>query len=268
MIRENFDIDPFFIDGYIIVRNVIPLELIVSLGDFLVASIDDSLKPALNFLEVFDEKQLFSKVNSFLRNDPSWPDRLPKEIKQSLTGHFSLSCRLAPQLRAIPMLESVRKLVTQALSAELCFMHMPPTARFVLPGNSMAAVPPHQDISYNTQMSDFVILWVPFVDIDSQCGGVDVFENLPRDEILPLGIGQDSFWLGGVNLPNAVTKRHCEMNRGDVLLMNKYTVHSSHPNNSRLTRLSCDYRFTGSPLSEKHLLNLETGELISPNLGA
>ena len=70
-------------------------------------------------------------------------------------------------------------------------MHMPPTARFILPGNSAAAVPPHQDVSYNHHLTDFITAWVPFHPIDEESGGVAVFSGsqaVPRFWIPPSGI--------------------------------------------------------------------------------
>jgi hypothetical protein len=98
-------------------------------------------------------------------------ESLTKTTHDTLTGHFPLEVRLSENLWKIPYSESFYSIIKTILRSENVFMHMPPTARFVLPGNVYAGVPPHQDISYNKHMTDFITVWVPLVDIDEEGAG-------------------------------------------------------------------------------------------------
>jgi len=112
-------------------------------------------------------------------------------------------------------------------------------------------------------MADFLVMWMPLVPITEQCGGVVVYDgsNQPIEQNR-YEDGRD--WLGDIDTSN-YTKTICApMAPGDVLLLNRWIVHGSAPNTSDTTRISVDYRFFGSPQSEKHYLNLQNFEVVEP----
>ena len=180
-----------------------------------------------------------------------------------MSGHFPLEVRLAQDFWAIPREPRVRKLIEAIFRSDELYMHVPPTARFIIPGNKQGAVPAHQDISYNTHMSDFITLWVPFVKIDQNMGGVVVFEGTGGPKQIECD-SRGKFWIDPVS--TAGCKRvHCEMNVGDALIMNKYVIHESMPNTSGQIRYSTDFRFFAKPHgSTKHALNMQTWQVIPP----
>src|SRR5690606_32029103 len=140
-------------------------------------------------------------------------------------------------------------------------LHLPPTARFILPQNVHAAVPPHQDISYNKHVEDFFVLWIPYCKIDDHCGGVIVHKGtgqLPEQ----LQNFDRKFWLQVV--PDlGYEKIHCTMYVGDALLLNKWVVHESAGNTSDRIRYSSDFRFFCGP-SSKHYLDLKDWTVVAP----
>lgn len=203
------------------------------------------------------DQAVLAEVRGFLES------RLPA-CRENPSGHFDLDTRLDPRLWTIPRLPALQALLHDILDSESLFMHMPPAARCVLPGNLAAGVPAHQDLSYNRHMSDFITVWVPLVDIDDDCGGVAVYEgsNAPCEIAVPRD--PQGHWLQGVST-RGYEAVHCKLRGGDVLVLNKWIIHASMPNRATRTRLSIDYRFFGGQdSSSKHYLDLQTGVVIAP----
>lgn len=137
---------------------------------------------------------------------------------------------------------------------------MPPAARWILPSNEKAAVPAHQDISYNSHMSNFIVCWVPFVDIDDECGGVLVYDGTGK--LGRLDVENGEFWLEGLDT-NSYIGEHKKIKKGDVLLLNPYVLHESFPNTSKHIRFSCDFRFFGeNDTSTKSFLDMSSNIIV------
>lgn len=189
-----------------------------------------------------------------------------KAARDTRSGHFSLQTRLDPRLRAIPGMPALRAALRDALGSEDLYLHLPPAARFILPGNNAAGVPAHQDLGYNRHMSDFVTAWVPLVDIDDECGGVVVYEGSSSPCEIATAADPQGYWLKGLST-EGYTPVHCKLKVGDVLLMSKWIIHASMPNRSSRTRLSIDFRFFGGEdSSSKHYLNMQSGKVIEPGV--
>lgn len=187
-----------------------------------------------------------------------------KTARDTRSGHFGLETRLDPRLWAIPRLPALRAVLREVLDSAQLFMHLPPAARFILPGNNAAGVPAHQDLGYNRHMSDFVTCWVPLVDIDDDCGGVVVYEGSATPCEIATAADPEGFWLRGLRT-EGYSPVHCKLKVGDVLLMSKWIIHASMPNRSARTRLSIDYRFFGErDSSAKHHLDLQSETVIAP----
>ena len=137
-------------------------------------------------------------------------------------------------------------------------------ARFIVPNNSNAAVPFHQDISYNQHLSEFITVWLPLVDIDEECGGV-VVANDPGKLEKSVVYQSDGIWLEGLK-PNPSDLKNCvPMSPGDGLLFRKTVIHGSMKNTSNRIRFSLDLRyFPGHLSSKKHFMKIETGEICEP----
>lgn len=190
-------------------------------------------------------------TRAFLQGSPD-PDRL---------GQYPLETRLSERLWDIPLEPRLQAIVRDALGSADLYMHMPPMARRIDPGNSLAAVPAHQDIAYNKHLPPFVTVWVPLVEIDEACGGVSVFEG--RRGAQSVARGPD--WLEALPTDGLTLHRSPPMQTGDVLIFDPLTVHQSEPNTSDHPRLSVDYRFFAEPRSTKHFLDLQSWRLAPPS---
>jgi hypothetical protein len=255
------DLTHFQTHGYQILPGVIDREVVRSLLTYLSADADDALTLLMADLRCNDVGTLCRRIDDVAAR-PDF-EKVPKEQRQVMSGHFPLETRLSRTLWQVPKLSSVRGVLEGALRSNSLFMHMPPTARFVLPANRHAAVPAHQDISYNKHMADFVTLWVPLTRIDDECGGVAVFPG-SGDPVERLKDPDQKFWLKGVST-DGYPRVHCKMDAGDALLLNKWIIHESVANTSNRIRYSIDFRFfSDREQSSKHLLDMQNWRVIEP----
>ena len=265
---SNVDISPFLNDGYQIFKNVIPKEIVESCRTFLGEKISETLGPAKAEINCHVDSDLLQYIKRIAEgNNGNGVNSISKATRDALTGHFSLDVRLSPILLDVAYSDGMVKILRTILKSHGIYMHMPPTSRYVLPGNIYAGVPPHQDISYNKHMSDFVTVWVPFVDIDDQCGGVTVYQGSGCSPEINVGQNPSKFWLDGIPTDGFHPIR-CDMKPGDILVLNKYIIHGSCANTSNRTRISTDFRFFGEgSTSSKHYLDLTAKMVIQPNQG-
>ena len=243
--------------GYALVRGMLPRALVDEVGAYLAGEVahataalrrDLGLRPADDLVEAIEAAVAGGGAD------------LPKQIRDVAIGHFPLEVRLSERLW--PIASALRPLVAALLRAGRVAVHLPPAARFVLPRNLRAGVPPHQDFRYNTHLPHFLTVWVPFVDVDEQCGGVIVYDG-PRHDDLRVP-PPDGPWLGGVGT-DGFTPHRVELSRGDVLVLDDRVVHGSAPNASDRVRISADYRFfDGMQRSLKHALDLESMAVVPP----
>lgn len=245
--------------GWVVVPKVIPADCILQMSEFLtreICSITTNMQA--RFFE--DLPTLFERFNQ----NPMDLDGLDKTTRDLVTGHFPLAVRLSEMLWSIPRLPVVQELLRSLLETNDLFMHMPPMARWIHPGNRNAAVPVHQDLSYNPQMDSFVTLWVPLVEIDSVCGGVAVYPGTGTLPLLPIGEAKGG-WFAGCET-KGFEAHHCLMQPGDVLALNPYLLHQSMPNQSDHTRISIDFRFFGKDHhSTKHFLDMQSWTVVAPS---
>jgi ectoine hydroxylase-related dioxygenase (phytanoyl-CoA dioxygenase family) len=260
---QKFSVEKFRERGWQVFDDAIPKQTVQKVKDFLQTQVDDQVAEACREMGCPDPSQLVARTGTVTMGGQSSIDNLSKGTRDTLSGHFALQTRLARELWAIPMEQSFQSLVKSILDARRLFLHMPPTARFVLPGNDFAGVPAHQDVSYNKHMSDFVTLWVPLVDIDDECGGVEMYDG--SGSVGEMAGGErEQFWLKGVGT-GGYTPIHCKLKVGDVLALNKWVIHKSMGNRSKRTRLSIDFRLFGErDRSSKHYLDLQTMQVVPP----
>ncbi|UZN08527.1 phytanoyl-CoA dioxygenase family protein [Leptospira santarosai] len=255
--------DFFTENGYQIFENVIDLGVLEEVQRELQIDSHVSIKNAQKEIG-FSTDNFVSDIENFKLKNNGKISSLSKSTLDAISGHISLETRLSPILQLIPFLDSVKNIVSLLLKSDNIFMHMPPTARFVLPNNINAAVPPHQDIVYNKHLSNFVTIWIPLVEIDDECGGVVVYEGSNLIYEKNVKNEKESFWLEGLDVSN-FTSKHCKMKAGSLLALNKWIIHASMPNNSTRVRYSIDHRFFGElDNSSKHYLDLQIGKVISP----
>jgi len=209
-----------------------------------------------------------SQVRAFLEEELAAVRRGdfgPDEESKILSGHFPLSTRLSPRLWDLPRDEGLQATLRAVLGSDELYMHMPPTARFIDPAHAPAAVPAHQDVSYNRHLPGFVTAWVPLTEIDAACGGVAVYEGTQGAAEILDDLSRD-LWLKPV-AADAAARVECQpMSPGDVLLLNRWIIHESIPNRSDRTRISIDLRFFGAgPKSSKHYLDCQQWMVIAPD---
>lgn len=264
------DLEFFEKNGWVVVREVVNLDVLNKIRDFLeqekttllekiAAEIGISENQIVSFLEKMQEEE--GKLSSF-----------SKTTQDALFGHYALETRLSEVLRLIPQQVELNALLKAALKSDKLYMHMPPTARFILPSNHFAGVPAHQDVSYNQHMSNFIVCWVPFVEINEQCGGVKIWKNSNIEQDLLMNpdyvvhSNRPLFWHAGLKT-SEFEAFHTDMHPGDVLLLNKWIIHESIGNNANYTRLSIDYRLFGErDTSTKHFFDFQSNTIIAPNV--
>lgn len=261
---EKIDISKFQSDGYQIFENVIPPDIIIEIRNFLSQQITETLEPAKREIGCTLDSDVVRVIGDIAAGRHGGVESLSKSTRDALSGHFSLEVRLSQMLWKAPYSERFQAILKGLLASDELYMHMPPTARYVLPGNIHAGVPPHQDISYNRHMSNFVTIWVPFVDIDDACGGITIFEGSGQAPEHPIEHASSVFWLQGVPT-EGLRPVHCTMKAGSVLALNKLVIHGSAANLSNHTRISIDFRFFGvSDRSTKHYLDMKRRLVINP----
>lgn len=253
------DLSFFKENGYQVIRELIPEDLVLEATSYLRQEKKLVLEK-INYLFPFHNEQDLSNQIAKLSDDKEEFELLSVQLKQWLSGHYPLETRLSEELLNIIRTPIVSELYGAIFPNEDPKVHLPPTARFVLPKYSHAAVPPHQDVSYNKHMDDFFVMWTPFTPTNSVKGGVDLFPNTHKLSHKKVDTNE-GFWLQGLEIN--VPPIHFDMNLGDVLLMDPYIVHRSRPNLSNETRISGDFRFF-SGISTKHYLNIKTGKRVAP----
>ena len=260
---HQFTLSPFREKGYQHFNNVIPPEVVAGLHRVLASEVDRVLVDLRRFGVEPDIATAASRIVALLNSPAS--NGLDRDTRLLMTGHFPTALRLSGIFQEIPRTEALRDILTAVLGSDRLRMHMPPMARYVLPHNSEAGVPAHQDASYNDHMRDFVTVWIPLVEIDEQCGGVTIFEGR-KDGVIPTArMVQNGVWIEGVPVQDLRPVNCVPMVPGDILVFNPYVVHGSMPNTSNRIRFSMDCRFFGGDAqTSKHYLDMTTWSVVAP----
>jgi hypothetical protein len=258
----GFDPEAYRRDGYQIVRGLLARSTTDAVRGFLEESLDSSFTVLAPWGIRRGDPDNGRKAAEILAG-PQAPS-LPDEVRMVMLGHFPLPVRLSDRLWPVPRDPGMRALVRAVLGSDCLFMHMPPAARFVLPRNLRAIVPAHHDASYAHFMREFITVWVPFVEIDDQCGSMTMFEGSQNEPAHIDEIKTDQ-WIKAV--PTAgYTPRACSpLSPGDVVVFNRWIIHESLPNLSARIRFSIDYRFFAEGvISAKHALDMQQWRVLPP----
>jgi hypothetical protein len=250
-------------EGIVILKQMLPPATCRATHHFLSAALAGMADLFARYGVAIDAPDCGKKVARLL----DAPAALPPEDRHVLLGHFPLTVRLHETLWQIPLKLAEQPLLYELLGAERLFVHMPPTARFVLPGNEKAAVPAHQDVSYNKHLGPFCVVWVPLVDIDRACGGMAVYPRTQGHGELFAGdtVAPTEGWIPDLDVAELTRVELFPLAPGDVVVMGNETVHESMPNRSTCTRLSVDFRFFGeASRSSKHYLDLAERRVVAP----
>jgi hypothetical protein len=254
-------------EGIVVVRDLLPMPVVDAVGQFLRSSLAH-LDIALQRHGISPEDgDAVARLTDLMQSSPP---QLSEQDRHLFLGHFPLEVRLAEPLRAIPRFLNAHPLLFNLLGARQLFVHMPPTARYVLPHCSLARVPLHQDISYNRHMGEFCVVWAPLVPIDLACGGMAAYSRTHHasEVIVERQRAASDGWLPPIEaqLPAGAERVVlAPLDPGDIVVMGQRTLHESMPNNSDRMRLSCDFRFFGERShSSKHYLDLATDTVFAP----
>ncbi|MFZ5781017.1 MAG: phytanoyl-CoA dioxygenase family protein [Pseudomonadota bacterium] len=266
-----FALSVFEREGILVAKNALPTTLARDVADFLRRSLEEIDKSLRRYGFSLHDDDAARHLTALMQDPPA---DLSERDRHMLLGHFPLEVRLAEELRTIPRFLGTHPLLFTLLSTRRLYVHMPPTARYVLPHCSLARVPLHQDVSYNRHMEDFCVVWVPLVPIDQACGGMAAFARTHRVQEIVLERRQNAAdgWLpaieeGAVNPARRVVLAPLEV--GDLVVMTKNTLHESMPNLSDRMRLSCDFRFFGEgSRSTKHYLDIAADTVVAPPAAA
>jgi hypothetical protein len=251
-------------EGLVAVAGALPQSVVREVTDFLATALDDISRLFAKYAIELRDPDAGAKVERLLDADAA---KVPAEDRHVLLGHFPLAVRLDATLWRIPLALAEQSFLYEVLGAKRLFVHMPPTARFVLPGNLKAAVPAHQDVTYNKHLGPFCVVWVPLVEIDRACGGMAVFPRTQGRGELHRGatVAPSDGWIPPIDTSGFERVELQPLSPGDVAVMSNETVHESMPNRSSRIRLSVDFRFFGdNSSSSKHYLDLAERRVVAP----
>lgn len=251
-------------EGIVAIRDILPPSVYGPTVDYLTAALEEVSALLARYGIAPGAADCGRQVERLLDGNGA---SVPAEDRQILRGHFPLSVRLGEALWRIPLHLADQPFLYEFLATSRLFMHMPPTARFVLAGNVEAAVPPHQDVTYNKHLGSFCVVWVPLVAIDRSCGGMAVFPRTQGRGELFAGepVAPADGWIPAIDTSKLERVELQPLAPGDVVVMGNETVHESMPNRSGRTRLSIDLRFFGeNSRSSKHYLDLAQRRVIAP----
>jgi hypothetical protein len=255
------DLQHFRQQGFLLLRNVLRPDTVDTVRPFLTGASD----AALDQLRAAYGDRPLPELNNIIDRQAQRPDfeDIDDDLRMAMSGHYPREVRLSETLWAIPRDPGLREALETIFGQDELYMHMPPVARFVMPGNRHAGVPAHQDVSYNKHMRDFVTVWCPWVSINERCGGVAVFKN-SNEPVERLDNTDQRFWLKGV--PTAGHERVAfDMEPGDALVLSPWVIHQSVPNTSTGLRISTDCRFMPGPgMSSKHVLDMQAWRVLEP----
>lgn len=190
----------------------------------------------------------------------------PQAERFLFSGVYPTDVRLHPKVEQILHSESLQGLSKHLLDCNTLFAHVPVMSRYITPHSKTSAVPPHKDNQYNSHLTNFITVWIPLVNIDTLCGGVNFYPNKGSSvQASTQSKSQDdNFWHDPLN----VSQLPCispHLSVGDVLIFDPNVIHGSAANNAEHIRYSLDIRlFSERDSSSKYCINLTTGERISP----
>ncbi|MEI7669888.1 MAG: phytanoyl-CoA dioxygenase family protein [Pseudomonadota bacterium] len=257
---ENDIIDSYFSNDYVVIKNFFPQEVISSYINFIKNALQNDVEQVFNHwgASVF-AKDTNQKVQDLLKDTSN----IPINDQQVLLGQFPINIRLSDAIMPVAEFIGKSSLVQEILKSQNLYMHMPPMVRFVPPGYSSAAVPAHQDISYNRHMSNFVTIWTPMVSITDVCGGLVMYEG---SQHLPEAITEEKradSWLPPIDVSDYKRNQLIGLDVGDIVILSSRIAHESAANTSDKIRLSMDLRVFGEQeTSTKHCIDLKKMEII------
>ena len=249
--------------GVVVVKGCIPAATVATVRAYLTEQLD-GVRDAFARLGIAGPLETSGPAVAALLGSGR---TLSNEDKHLLLGHFPLAVRLSETLRTIPSAMKGLGFLQEILHSRELFAHMPINARYILPDQTIAAVPTHQDVSYNVHMKGFCVAWVPFTDIDEECSGMAVYPGSHRlGPLAPLPTAQTApGWLPKIEAQLGEPVPLLPLAPGDAAVFSDLIVHESMSNRSRRIRLNAEVRFVGDKAhTSKHYFDLQSGQVINP----
>ena len=215
-------------DGYLFLRNIIPVELLLELRNQITTVLADQ-----GWIEGAEERM---KAKAICR---------PR--REGQPKFFRAHDRIIKleALHALAHEEHLMNVMRQVLG-ETAFPHPLCITRLVFPDASELSTPPHQDYPNNQGTPNLTAAWIPLGDCSMKDGSLAFKEGSHKFGVLPL-----DFHLGAGNrqavLSEEVTACRwvgADFKAGDIALFPALTIHRALDNtNIENMRLSVDFRY-------------------------
>ena len=263
-------IEKFQDDGFLIIRDLLPIEAHGPLIDELDGRVDDLTKQAvdeglLDSTDTFPDA-LFANRLALVSNacsERNWLWRQIRGKRHKTAGMFAL--------RTFPSLLDV----AESLIGPEILAHPQSVLRAKLPDHEETVVPWHQDLGYLKleEAGDtlFLNFWIPLVGATAENGCMQVMRGshklglLQHDRIPTVPEHTASRGINPENLPE-VEIVTCEVEVGDVLMTMERLVHRSIPNVSNTVRWSLDTRYSaiGLPTGRENVPGFVARSRVNP----
>ena len=251
--------DRFADDGYLIVREAIPADVIDGLRDLISGHIDTYAAQL-----VAD-----GRISSGYRTE-SFGRRLvliQRELGADLrTWHSFLFAR---QMHALASHAGIVDVLKQILGPEVTF-HGDYQLTAKLPGSTWTAFPWHQDVwYYGLRSCDMAIVtvWLPLVPTNKENGCLRVIPGSHKWGLLDARRGGDHNVRVSEDVEQRAPAIDCELNPGDALFLSQLTFHASEVNLSQDVRWTLDLGYSATTGSRPHTeLERASREYISETL--
>ena len=224
-------------DGYLFLRNIVPVDLLLELRDKITAILSE-----LGWIEAGPERLKARAVSRPRREgEPKFFRAHDRIIKLEALHSLAHETNLMNVMR-------------QALG-DTAFPHPLSIVRLIFPDSPELATPPHQDFPNNQGTPKLTAAWIPLGDCSIEDGSLAIMEGSHKFGVLPL-----KFHLGAGNrraiLNDEISSCRwvgADFKAGDIVLFPSLTVHKAmENNNSECMRLSVDFRYQleGEALTE------------------
>ncbi len=200
----------------------------------------------------------------------------------TLYGSISLQARLRDQFLSLSRQIRLLETLSTILDSEEVYLHLAPAVRVIHPSMTSAAVPPHNDHSYNTQFKYanggvskvgplFLTVWIPLKGQIGREGGLGVYPGIfSSDKVVK---DTDDFWIAPPReMMEALASSPCleiDYELGDAVIFVPELWHQSVLNRTQDSfRISCDMRVFGrNTKTSRHYMDCRTGERFAPGTG-
>ncbi len=224
-------------NGFVLVKNLLNKSNIKKLQKTILNRSKNYLKDKKNFRSIYD-KQFHSELIRLKKVEPKKFGSLYDSIQRSLQL-YSIICEKS----LIKNICNLTKLKKENISFN------GENIRMDLPNDKLHHLEWHQDRSYYFQNRDGnkgIVCWIPLIDLDKKNGPLQVCVASHKDGFIAnykkFRKNKKSSFQRKVKKKNTFKVFSQSLKEGDVLFMNKNTIHASGKNTSRFIRFSLQVR--------------------------